>query len=75
MLKLEDIRKDAVIQGIDPIAPVTIRFVEQIGPDALNVNYRLASGDTRERMLMRHDEANLSVAVAGRPRAYRRSDR
>ena len=70
VLKLEDIRKDAVILGIEPGAPVTIRFVEQIGPDALNVNYRLASGDTREQMLMRHDEANLSVAVAGRPWAF-----
>jgi hypothetical protein len=69
-MKLEDIRKDALVDGIDPGQSVTIRFVEPIGPDALNVNYRLPSGETRERMLMRHDEVALKLAVAGRPWAF-----
>ena len=69
-MKLENLRKDALVEGIEPGQLVIIRFVEAIGPDACNVNYRLPSGETRERMLMRHDEATLKLAVAGRPWAF-----
>ena len=70
MLTLEHVRKDALIEGLDPRGPVTVRFTEQVGPDALNVNYRLPSGETAERMLIRADEAALSLATAGRPWAF-----
>ncbi|MBD5801785.1 RNA polymerase-associated protein RapA [Azoarcus sp. Aa7] len=70
MVKLEDIRKQAVITGIEPGVVVTIRFVEPVGPDAITVNYRLPNGESRERMLFRSDEANLSLAEAGRPWAF-----
>ncbi|ODU50882.1 MAG: RNA helicase [Thiobacillus sp. SCN 63-374] len=67
MLKLENIKKDAAVNGIEPGTVVVVRFVEQNGPDAITVNYRLPSGETRERMLFRTDEANLALAEAGRP--------
>lgn len=67
MLKLENIKKDAALSGIEPGMVVVVRFVEVVGPDAVTVNYRLPSGDTRERMLFRTDEANLALAEAGRP--------
>lgn len=67
MLKLEEVKKNAVLSGIEPGEVVTVRFVEPAGSDAISVNYRLASGETRERMLFRSDEANLTLAQAGRP--------
>lgn len=70
MVKLEEIRKDALIEGIEPGIAVTVRFVEPLGPDAINVIYRRPNGDSGERMLMRHEEANLTVAVAGRAWAF-----
>lgn len=69
-MKLEDVRLGALVEGVDPRGPVTVRFTEQVGPDALNVNYRLPNGETAERMLIRADEASLSLAVAGRPWAF-----
>ena len=70
MIKLEDVRKDAAVTGIEPGQVVVVRFVEPTGPDAITVNYRLPSGETRERMLFRTDEANLALAQAGRPWAF-----
>ncbi len=70
MLKLEDIKKDAVISGIEPGTAVVVRFVELVGPDAISVNFRLPSGETRERMLFRADEANLALTEAGRPWSF-----
>lgn len=70
MLKLEEITKNAVIAGLEPGAAVTVRFVESHGPGAIEVNYRLPSGETRERMLFRSDEAGLSLAQSGRPWSF-----
>lgn len=70
MLKLEEITKNSVIAGLEPGAAVTVRFVESHGPDAIEVNYRLPSGETRERMLFRSDEAGLSLAQSGRPWSF-----
>ncbi len=70
MLKLEAIQKNAVITGIEPGIAVTIRFVDAISPDAVEVNYRLPSGETRDRMLFRENETSLSLAEAGRPWSF-----
>lgn len=70
MLKLEDIKRDAVIEGLDPSGPATVRFVEPVGPDALTVNYRLSNGESRERVVFRNEEASLSPAEAGLPWAF-----
>ena len=70
MLKLEDIQKNAIISGLEPGIVVTIRFVDRISPDAVEVNYRLPSGETRDRMLFRADEAGLSLAETGRPWSF-----
>lgn len=70
MLRLEEITKNAVIAGLEPVGVVTVRFVEAHGPDAIEVNYRLPSGETRERMLFRTDEATLSLAASGRPWSF-----
>lgn len=70
MLLLEQITKNAVIAGMEPGVAVTIRFVETHGPDAIEVNYRLPTGETRERMLFRTDEATLKLAETGRPWSF-----
>ena len=67
MLKLEDIKKDALINGIEPGQVVRVVTTEPIGDNALTAYYRTADGRLLERMLFRTDEANLSLAEAGRP--------
>jgi superfamily II DNA or RNA helicase len=70
MLKLEEIKKNASVSGIEPGHVVRIVTTEPVGTDALTVYYKTADGHLRERMLFRTDEALLSLAEAGRPWAF-----
>lgn len=70
MLKLEQIQKNAAISGLEPGQVVSIVTTEPVGSDALTVYYKTPDGALRERMLFRTDEANLSLAEAGRPWAF-----
>lgn len=70
MLKLEDIKKNATISGIEPGHVVRIVTTEPVGDNALTVYYKTADGKLLERMLFRTDEAKLSQAEVGRPWAF-----
>ena len=70
MLKLEDIKKNAAIAGLEPSQVVRIVTTEPVGDNALTVYYKTPDGRLQERMLFRTDEAKLSLAEAGRPWAF-----
>jgi SNF2 family DNA or RNA helicase len=70
MLKLEDIKKDSAISGIDPSHPVRVVTTEHVGGGALTVYYKTPDGRLLERMLFRTDEPALSLAEVGRPWAF-----
>ncbi len=70
MLKLEQILKNAAISGIEPGQVVRVVTTEPVGDNALTVYYKTPDGKLLERMLFRTDEANLSLAEAGRPWAF-----
>jgi len=69
-MKLEDIKSNAVVRGIDPSGPVRIVSVDAAGPDAVTVYYKTSGGKLLERMLFRNDEANLALEAPGRPWAF-----
>ena len=70
MLRLEEIKNNAAISGIEPGLVVRIVTTEPVGTDSLTVYYKTPDGKLRERMLFRADEAALSIAEAGRPWAF-----
>jgi len=70
MLKLEEIHKNASVNGIEPAGVVRVVTTEPVGDHALTIYYRTADGKLAERMLFRSDEASLSLAEAGRPWAF-----
>src|SRR5215470_6236624 len=70
MLKLEKIKKNAAIAGIEPGRVVRVVTTEPVGDNALTVYYKTPDGQLLERMLFRSDEGNLSLAEAGRPWAF-----
>ena len=70
MLRLEDIKKDAQIRGIQPEEVVRIVQVEPVGDSALTVYYKNSQGRLGEQMLFRSDESRLELAKAGRPWAF-----
>ena len=70
MLKLEDIRNGAQINGIKPSEVVTVVQVAPVGSDAITVYYKDSQGQIYEQMLFRSDEASLELATAGRHWAF-----
>jgi len=70
MLRLEDVKKDAAVNGIEPGQIVQIVTTEPVGENALTVYYRTADGQLKEQMLFRSSEASLSLAEEGRPWAF-----
>lgn len=70
MLKLEDIKKDAQIHGIQANEIVRVVQVEPVGDNSLTVYYKDNQGRLSEQMLFRTDEARLDLAQVGRPWAF-----
>jgi len=70
MLKLEDVKKDSVIKGIEPNQNVRVMTAEQVGGNAVTVIYKTGDGKIAERMLFRTDEPNLYLAETGRHWAF-----
>jgi superfamily II DNA or RNA helicase len=63
-MKLEEIEPKAHVIGVEPGVAVRIVAVEPAGADAVNVTYRLPSGQILEKSVFRLDEAKLSVVAA-----------
>lgn len=70
MVKLEDVKKDAQIRGIQGVDIVRIVQVEPIGEHAITVYYKDAQGTLGEQMLFRGDESRLEMAKNGRAWAF-----
>ena len=58
MLSLQNIKKDAIVDGIVSGQTVRVVSVDPIGADALTVFYKENNGSIGERMLFRSDEAS-----------------
>lgn len=70
MIKLEDIKKDTQVLGIQRDEIVRIVQVEPVGDSAITVYYKDNQGRLGEQILFRSDEARLELAQAGRPWAF-----
>ncbi|HLD45375.1 MAG TPA: SNF2-related protein, partial [bacterium] len=69
-MKLEDIKPNTQITGIEAGQVVRVVSVEPAGDQAITVYYKTVDGRLSERMLFRTDEARLSPAAAGRSWAF-----
>lgn len=69
-MKLEELRKDAQVTGIEPGEIVRVVTVEPVGTEAVTVYYKTVKGDIRERMLFRSDESLIVRAEKGRPWSF-----
>jgi len=70
MLKLENLKKDGRIRGLEGNTIVRIVSVEPVGDDAVTVFYVDPDGRPGTQMLFRSDEARLGQAEIGRPWAF-----
>lgn len=70
MLKLEDIKKNAQIRGIQGDEVVRVVQIEPVGDSAITIYYKDSQGRLGEQMLFRSDESRLELAQAGRSWAF-----
>lgn len=61
MLKLEDIESRAHVVGMEPSCAGRVIDVETAGTDAVNVSYKLPSGQIQQRTLFRSDKERHAV--------------
>ena len=65
MLKLEDIKIGAEIEGLIPNELAKIVAINPVGNNAITVYYKNHSGEVKEQLLFRDSEPNLSLAKSG----------
>jgi len=70
MLKLEDLKPGLSLIGLEPSVIATLAAVVPIGDDSMQVFYRTPDGQTKERLLGRSDEENISIATAESPWSF-----
>lgn len=70
MLKLEDLKPGLPLVGLEPSEVATLAAVVPIAEGSVQVFYRTPDGTTKERLLGRADEENISVATVERPWSF-----
>ena len=70
MVKLEDIKENTNLKGIEGSDAVRVEAVRKIGDDAVSVTYWNSQGEIRNQMLHRSDEARIELADVGRPWSF-----
>lgn len=70
MLKLNNIKKDARIRGIEPGKIIRVVTVEWVGDAAVTVYYKDSEGRLSEQMLFRSDEERLEIVEEGQSWAF-----
>lgn len=70
MLKLEELRVDTQVAGIEPSGPVKVLYVKRASDEASDVTYELLNGQVLKKTLFRSDEDKLSVASETRTWAF-----
>jgi len=70
MAKLEDIKHNAKLKGIDPKGAVTALNTNWFGSDVLELTYRDTNGQPQSELLYRDREAGLEIIEAGTPWAF-----
>ena len=70
MLRLEELRPNAVVRGILPERQVTVISGQWFGTSALDLTYKDSDGKLGNTLLYRSNEPELSIVEEGRPWAF-----
>jgi superfamily II DNA or RNA helicase len=65
-MRLEDLKKDCWVAGVEDKAPVCIVDASWCGSDVIEIVYRDADGKVGQRILYREDEPRLQMVRQGR---------
>ena len=64
-MKIEDIKKGLSIVGLEPSVVATVKSVEAIGPDSVQVFFQCPDGSFNERLVGRADAQRVLIIAPG----------
>ena len=67
MLRLEDLKTELSLVGLEPSVIATTAAVVPISDDSIQVFYLMPNSQTKERLLGRGDEENIGIATTENP--------
>lgn len=70
MVTLDSIKIGAALNGIEPSVVVTVMGVVPISEGVIQLLYKIPTGEIKERLLNREDEAAISIATIERPWSF-----
>ena len=70
MITLESIAPGLLLTGLDPTGNGSVVAVVPIADGAVQILYKTADGDIKERLLNRADESNISISTTERPWSF-----
>lgn len=70
MAKLEDLKRNSQVKGINPSGLITILNLQWHGSDIVEVTYRDVNGKDHSEILFRDRESDLEITEAGTPWAF-----
>jgi hypothetical protein len=70
MLKLEDLKKDMTLAGVEPGHSVTLISVDFFGADSVQIVYKRPGGGIGERLLGRSEEETIFIEEKERPFSF-----
>ncbi len=70
MIRLEDLKANAILRGILPDALVTVVSVQWFGSEAVELTYKAPTGKVANELIYRHDENRLDLVEQGRPWSF-----
>lgn len=69
-MTLDSLTPRTVLRGILPNALVTVTAVERFGSEAVEITYKDPDGKVRNRLVYRHDLADMEIVEKGRPWSF-----
>jgi SNF2 family DNA or RNA helicase len=69
-MHLEEISQNCVLEGVEPVAIITVSAVVPISGDAVQIFYKTPDGTLKERLITRAEAEKIHVATVERPWAF-----
>ncbi len=65
MVRLEDISRGAIVEGVSPNSAVTVMDVQWHGSDVVELTYKDSAGRAQNVLLYRYNEPQLRIVERG----------
>ncbi|MEZ7892781.1 MAG: helicase-related protein [Candidatus Wallbacteria bacterium] len=69
-MKLDEFKTNISLTGVEPFAIITVKSVDKISADTIQIIYKMPNGAIKERLINQNDVNEIEIAVQERPFAF-----